>query len=200
MELVPLIYINHKKIHAENEGAEIFLDEILEQSSKESTIYILDEDGIENDEPNLNLYKKLSEQRNLWVDAGPRVLGDVVDIVMAGATSVTLRKNVWPKVDIPTLKEITESDMYLDVDLEKQAAHGPDYSVVQHVDGFVSFTPKKDRVADFTSTGFFKNVGRTYKLYVHEVDPKQYSYWTAVGVTGLLVDLGSLQEFKSNGL
>ena len=67
MELVPLIYVKNRKIHAEKDGKDISPDEVLERISKDRKIYVLDIDGIEKNKPNLCLYPKLSEHYEIWV-------------------------------------------------------------------------------------------------------------------------------------
>ena len=84
MEIIPMIFLkNEKLINTKLSKAKHF-NNVLEKTS-ESTLYILDNDGIEKNKPNLNLYQELSKSYILWVDAGPRNIGDVVDLVIAGS-------------------------------------------------------------------------------------------------------------------
>ena len=93
---------------AEHEGYRLSFNEILEHVDKDVNIYVLDIDGIEKDKPNLCLYQDLSKSHVLWVDTGPRVLGDIVDVIMAGATNITIRNNLWRGLDVSSIKEITD--------------------------------------------------------------------------------------------
>jgi len=106
MKIIPLIYFQKRKIYAEKDGDALSLKELLSYLDKDTEIYVYDKDGIGRDKPNLCTYPKLSKHCKLWVDWGPRSLGDIVDAVMAGATNITLRKNLWPKADISNIREM----------------------------------------------------------------------------------------------
>jgi len=118
MEIIPLVYIKDRKPRLEGREHPSLLAEVLEQLDEGSSIYFLDADGIEKDKPNLCTYQRLPSRQNMWIDAGPRVLGDVVDVVMAGATTIIVRQNLWPKLDIGRIKEFTENEIYMGVDLK----------------------------------------------------------------------------------
>jgi len=195
MELVPLIYVKNRKIHAEKDGKDISPDEVLERISKDRKIYVLDIDGIEKNKPNLCLYPKLSEHYEIWVDAGPRVLGDIVDMVMAGASNITVRKNLRHELEIPSIKDITERGIYVDVDLKSHNVRNIDFSLFQGVDGAVIFNDKNLIKGDFKSGGFLKSLCTRYKIYAYEPNPKNFSYWKTLGVTGILVDISKAEEF-----
>ena len=95
----------------------ISLNGLLERV-KDDELYVLDHDGIEKNKPNLCLYQKLSKNHELWIDAGPQTLGDVVDSVVAGATAITIRKKLWRDADIFGIKEVIENKIYVDVNLK----------------------------------------------------------------------------------
>ena len=199
MEIIPLIHLKSRKILTEKDGNNISLDEVLEQVEKDGKIYVLDTDGIEKNKPNLCLYPKISECLKIWVDAGPRVIGDVVDAVVAGATNITVRRNLWRELDVSSIREITESEIYVDIDLKNQDNPNVDAALFYGADGLVVFNNKNQIVGDFKTGGFLKSLCKKYKTYAHESNLKNSSYWKTLGVAGQLVDISMIREFKKNG-
>jgi len=182
----------------EQEEYRLPFNEILEQVDKDANIYVLDTDGIEKDKPNLCLYQKLSKSHALWVDTGPRILGDIVDVIMAGATNITVRKNLWHELDVSSIKEITENKIYAGVGLKSQGDRNTEIFPFYDVDGLVVFDGKNQVERDFKYEGFLKNLCTKHEVYAYERDPKNIKYWKNLGITGLLVDISKIKEFKKN--
>lgn len=194
MELIPLIYMKNRKIRTEKEGDPVSLDEILKHTDKYKKIYILDIDGIEKDKPNLCTYQRMIQHYEIWVDAGPRVLGDIVDFVMAGATSVTIRKKLFPMEEIPNIKEITESMVYTDVDRGDEKERDMMFSLLPGIDGLVIFCDKKQIDEDFKFGELLRTLCNRYKVYAAESEEKNTMYWKNMGVTGIFIDLGRAKQ------
>ena len=190
MDLIPLIHMKNREIHLEQAGGSVSLKEFLKQVEKESKIYILDLDGIEKDKPNLCTYQRLSGSHDLWIDNGPRNLGDIVDATMAGATNITLRNELCPNLFISDIREITENEIYSIVDFIEALSF-------DDVDGFVNFNTREKIEADFKSSDFFKRMILKSKIYSYDSDLKNRSYWERFGIKGLLVDMNKLKEFKN---
>ena len=199
MEIIPLIYIKKRKILVEREGERLSLTEMLEKVDKDEKLYILDIDGIEKDKPNLCLYPKISENHKIWVDAGPRVLGDVVDSIMAGATNITVRKKIWPEIDTSSIKDITENEIYADISPISQNMQTIEFSLLNNVDGLVVFNNKNQIETDFKYGSFLKNLCKKFKMFAYESNQKNFSYWKTLGVVGLLVELDKIKEFRKHG-
>jgi len=197
MDIIPLIYIKNRKLRGAIEGKMLFINELPEQSDA-GKLYVKDIDGIERDEPNLDIYQKLSEKHDLWVDAGPRMFGDVVDIIMAGATSITLRKNLFPTEEISNIKEVTETAIYINTDLKDEKQDMA--SAISHsVDGLVISCNGKQIEDDFKISELFRTMCNKYKVYVAELDEKNISYWTNIGVAGVLLDLETMKKVSKDG-
>ena len=195
MKIFPFVKLKRKKIVMEKKVSTRSVYEILEQN-KENNIYVLDTDGIEGNKPNLSMYQKLSESHKLWIDGGPRILGDVVDMVMAGAINITIRKNLCHGLDVSSIREITENKIYANIGfwiLEKQNKELP---LFYDYDGLVFLDEKNQKKRDFKYDSFLKNLCLKHELYAYESDSKNISYWTNIGATGLLVNLNRLEEFK----
>ena len=197
MDIIPLIYIKNRKLRGAIEGKMLLINELPEQSDA-GKLYVKDSDGIEKDEPNLDIYQKLSEKHDLWVDAGPRMFGDVVDIIMAGATSITLRKNLFPTEEISNIKEVTETAIYINTDLKDEKQDMA--SAISHsVDGLVISCNGKQIEDDFKISELFRTMCNKYKVYVAELDEKNISYWTNIGVAGVLLDLETMKKVSKDG-
>lgn len=190
MDVFPLIYIKNRKLLGSVEGKTLSINELPESSDGE-TVYVKDFDGIAKDTPNLNLYQKLSDKYELWVDAGPRTFGDVVDIIMAGANRITIMGNLFPMKDILNIKDVTDSMIYANVNLERE----PDlaFTLPPGVDGLVVFNDKNQIESDFKADELLKTICSKYKVYAAGVDENNISYWKNMGVVGILLNL---ERFK----
>jgi hypothetical protein len=190
MEIIPLIYVKNRKIHVEKTSSPVSLDGVLKQVDEEIKIYILDLDGIEEDKPNLCTYQRLSGSHELWVDNGPRDLGDIVDATMAGATDITLRKNLCPNLYISDIRGISENKIYANIDFAEDLSF-------YDADGLVNFNSRGKIEANFKYSDYFKRIGMKNKIYSYEIDSKNRLYWKRFGVEGLLVDISKIKEFKN---
>lgn len=190
MDLIPLIHMKNRKIHLEKTQSPVTMKEFLKKVEGETRIYIFDLDGIEKDKPNLCTYQRLSGSHELWVDFGPRNLGDVVDATMAGATDITLRKNLCPKLSVFEIKEITENKIYANIDFNEDLS-------IQDADGFVNFYSRQEIEASFKYGSLLKEMTPKSKIYSYETDLKNLPYWKYFGVVGLFVDLDKIKELKN---
>lgn len=189
MKIIPLIYMKNRKIHIGEAQNPVTLKEFLKQVENEDKIYILDLDGIEKDEPNLCTYQRLPDSYELWVDFGPRNLGDIMDATMAGATDITLRKKLCPQLQISEIKEITENNIYETVDIAESFS-------MYDVDGLINFNSREKIEADFKFEAILKQKLPKSKIYSYESDLKNRPYWESFNISGLLVDIDKLKEFK----
>jgi hypothetical protein len=194
MDIVPLIRFRNRNILGK-EDSKYKIDEFLKNEELPKKIYLLDYDGIEKNKPNLCTYQKLSKTIDLWVDAGPNDIGDVVDAVMAGATDITLRKQLWPNINLEKIREITESNLYLELCLKKQDKYNTKYFLLGGIEGLVVLDNVKEKN---TSTELIKNLAQKHKIYIYETDQRNIDHWEALGVYGLLVNLDDLGAFKKH--
>ena len=190
MDFIPLIRMKNRKIYLKKEMNEVSLKEFLKMLEGKKKLYILDLDGIERDKPNLCTFQRLSSSVDLWVDFGPRDVGDVVDATMAGATDITLRKNLFPKLDISKIKEIAENNIHTNIDL-----YGD--STIKGFDGIVNFNSRSEIEKNFDYTEQLKRIGQEGKLYSYESELSNLSYWKYFGVSGLLIDIDKIEVFKN---
>ena len=88
------------------------IHDVTKRLITDTPLYLLDTDGIATNRPNYNTFQRLSSHADLWIDAGPRSLEDLVDIVMAGATAIILRTNLWSQLDTHEILDITDCTLY----------------------------------------------------------------------------------------
>ena len=199
MEIIPVIHIKKRKITAEKGGKVLSLQEILDHVDTDKPLYILDEDGIEEDKPNLCSYPKLSEHCAIWVDAGPRVLGDVVDAVTAGANNIVIRKGLWPTFEGAQIKDITENEIYSVLDLQSYDGYVADVSP-NDIDGLVVLESTGQIKSDFKTGGFLRSLCAKHKIYLYVSSLMNKLYWEEVGVSGLLINLNRAKGFKDHDI
>lgn len=159
-------------------------------------LYVLDLDGIERNNPNLELYQRLTEKCVLWIDNGPRHLGDIMDTIMAGATNITLWENLWPEMDIPSVFELTDDEVYIGID--STIRQTPIVSYLTKDIGIVVFNHINQTTDEFTSTSYLKDLAIKHKVYLYVPSLDTHAQWESRGVTGLIIDLMK-KEGKKDG-
>ena len=186
MNIVPLVCIKNTILLDGKEGNVVLLADISKRLEKDSLLYVLDLDGIEHYNLNLEMYQRLAEHCILWIDNGPRRIDDVMDTIMAGATNLTVREDLWPALDMPDIQELTDDEVYLE-----QTKQYQEQKTVQHVYsgdiGVILF----DEEAMY---GFVPN-GRTasQRIYLYTSSLEKVQLWTERGVFGIIIDLNKKQ-------
>jgi hypothetical protein len=198
MDIFPLIHIKRRRL-LESLASDLASYRAMLEPYKDTVVYLLDLDGIGKNRPNLDLYQLLAGTYTLWVDAGPRKLGDVVDILMGGASRLTIRPDLWDIIDLTPIRDLTESPLYISV-----TATDPAYSKwdvpLEQADGVVTFLTKAEHDLDFKEQSYFKELCKKQQLYAYEAQTKHSTYWKYLGATGLLVDINKVEEFKRYGV
>lgn len=190
MEFIPLIYIKNRIIYLEKNGEIISLKDFLQLPIDNKRLYILDLDGIEKDKPNLCTFQRLSSFYDIWVDFGPRDLGDFVDATMTGAIELTLRKKLCPHLNVNDVKEIIENKIYRNIDFSEEI-------YFDNLDGLVNFNSREEIESDYKYGSYLKKVVKNKKIYTYESGLENKSYWANINMEGLLVDFKKIKEFKN---
>jgi len=199
MEVLPIIYLHKREIYDKMEGEAVPLNALFDVLPPDEKVYVYDRDGLEKDKPNLYLYQKLSQRHTLWVDGGPRTLGDVVDILMAGAAALTVRQEIWRNVDVSAIKELTENEVYLcaDIRASQQTVKQVTGTLGQET-GTVLFNAAT--LADLRTISYLQKAGKKgYKLYVCGPNDERAKYWEDKQITGLIIELPYWKRVKKNG-
>lgn len=197
MKIIPLIHIKKRKIVKSNlnnfENIEYLLNKY-----EDDFLYILDLDGIKKNQPNLCLFQKLSKKHDLWVDAGPRVIGDIVDSVIAGASKITVRKNLINNADIPNIKEIVENEIYMNI-TPKFFQSSNNNIIKTSVNGLVLFNNEINHLYDFKDQSYLKNIVKN-KTYIYLSTKEEIQNIKKFNFEGYLVDIEKIEEFKKIGI
>lgn len=198
MDIVPLIHIYKKKIVKSNyNNFENF--KALLQKYKDEYIYIFDHDGINKNRPNLCIFQKLSKNHDLWVDSGPRVIGDIVDSVVAGASKITVRKNLVINADTLSINEILENEIYMNIDKNFFQSSNNDL-IKKNVNGFVILNDEKMSNYDFKDYSYIRNIVNNNNSYAYFSSKEDIQYINKFDFKGLLVDIEKIAEFERFGI
>ncbi|KYK21645.1 hypothetical protein AYK25_07990 [Thermoplasmatales archaeon SM1-50] len=191
MNVIPLISVKKEALYEgrAQDAAVLSLDILFTRVEKDTMLYVLDYDGIEHNNPNFELYQRLTEQCILWIDNGPRRLDDVMDTIMAGATNITLRKELWPDLDMPAIQELTDDEIYLDMSLyhqEHKTLHVPYLGDI----GIVLFNEET------MYGGFSKESASKQKIFLYTGSIEKNRFWDEQGLAGIIIDLQKKQGVK----
>jgi len=189
MEIIPLIKIRKNRIINEIDDIDTYLEKI-----KPKKLYILDLDGIERNKPNLCTFQRLSKIYDIWVDNGPRNLGDIVDILMSGAEKITITSDLYDDLHIEQIRYITENMIYEKIDISEKDEKSIVFSS-KSFDGFVNLNNRSELEKDFFSKEIIKKHIQKKPIYVYENDSKNIEYWKKIGDINFLVDLERFQGF-----
>ncbi|MDH7517044.1 MAG: hypothetical protein QHH19_01675 [Candidatus Thermoplasmatota archaeon] len=188
MKIIPVVFIKNKKMWVKQDEKIVLISQIFEEIKADEEIYIWDYDGIEENKPEFSIYQVLSEHYSIWVDAGPRILDDVVDIVIGGASNVVIRKNLFASNDLPDVKNFTDCLIYSYVDLQKEEK--PVLYMPSYIDGLVICNNRKQFEKDFKLCELLKNLCKRLSVYVFDDERGNTKYWENIGVTGILLYQG----------
>jgi hypothetical protein len=193
MNIVPLVYVKDGKLLDGKDGNQVSTDDLFKRVEKDTMLYVLDLDGIEHGNPALDLYQKLTEHCILWIDDGPRRIDDVMDTIMAGATNITLREDLWPEMDILGVFELTDDEVYFGI-ISGHTEQPWALSVPQQDIGVVVFSLTSQINSDFIFVSFLKNLALKHKIYLHTVAQNTIPLWEEHGITGILIDLNKKER------
>lgn len=186
MNIIPLVSINKGTLFDGRQGTALSLDELFQRVEKDSMLYILDYDGLERNNPNFELYQRLTEHCILWIDNGPRRIDDVMDTIMAGATNITLRPQLWPDLDMLGVQELTDDEIYLDMSVqhqEQRTLHVPYAGDI----GIILFNEET------LYGGFSKDMTAKKKIFLYTGSPEKMLLWDEQGISGIVLDLRKKQ-------
>jgi hypothetical protein len=182
MNIVPLVYVKDGKLLDGKDGKQMSIDDLFKRVEKDTMLYVLDLDGLAHNNPSLDLYQKLTEHCILWIDDGPRRLDDVMDTIMAGATNITLRKDLWPDIDFLSVQELTDDEIYIATNVQQKEPR-QFLSFFSEDIGIILF----NEISDYTM--FSKDVLTKYKIYLYTQIIDKVPFWNEQGITGIIIDL-----------
>lgn len=182
MNIIPLVSIRKGQVFDGREGTLTSLDDLVGRVQKDTMLYVLDYDGLEDNNPNFEVYQRLAEQLVLWIDNGPRRLDDVMDSIMAGATNITLRQNIWPDIDMLGVQELTDDEIYLELTQQHQE-HRPLLVPYAGDIGVILFNDEG------MYGSFSKDSAVKQKIFLYAASTEKASFWEEQGISGIVIDL-----------
>jgi hypothetical protein len=188
MNVVPLVHAKKGRLHDGLDGGPLTVDEVFTRVKKDSMLYVLDADGIDHDNPDLELYQQLTEHCVLWVDDGPRRIDDVMDTIMAGATNLTIRPDHWPEASIDEIFDLTDGEVFYALTLGQKYQFQPSTLAPQGV-GVIAFADPTQPQEDFTTASHLRDIGMKQKLYLYTSHALTPAGWEEQTLAGLVVDL-----------
>ncbi|MBN1280787.1 MAG: hypothetical protein JXA00_03975 [Candidatus Thermoplasmatota archaeon] len=185
MNIIPLIALRQGILIDGTDGEPLDLDHLFTKAEKDTHLYVLDYDGLDHNNPNLELYQRLSEHCSLWIDNGPRRIDDIMDTVIAGATTITIRPDLWLHYDLPAIKELTDNDIYID-----QSRHYKEFNIRKYSFGDDVGIILFDEENDYGS--FSPDITTHHKIYLYAVSKDKLIAWQQQGITGIIIDLHNM--------
>lgn len=182
MDIIPLVSIKKGTLYNGRDGAALSIADLFTRIGKNAMLYVLDYEGIENNNPNFELYQRLTEQCTLWIDNGPRRIDDVMDTIMAGATNITLRRELWPDIDLPGIQQLTDDEIFLDMSTQHQEQQTLQVPYAGEI-GIVLFNE------DLLYGRFSKDITAKQKIFLYADSTEKVPLWGEQGIAGVIIDL-----------
>jgi uncharacterized protein related to proFAR isomerase len=193
MNIIPLIHIYKRKIVNSDYNIIDNINDFL-SNYKDDYIYLLDHDGINKNRPNLCLFQRLSKKYDLWVDTGPRDLGDIVDLVIAGSSKITVRENFLRENDIFLIKDFIENEVYININTNFNLLD--ESKIKSNVNGLVLFINDINSRFDFKSKSYLKNLLKYNKIYYYLSNKENFQYIKNYDFEGYLIDIDKVKEYE----
>ena len=152
METYPVIKIRKGKVMKNNKiiKKRDAIDFIEELGKKNGIVYAIDLDGYKKNSANLKIYKEIGKY--LWIDAFPRYVDDVMDIIITGVKRITLRD--MPERELKEIKEMAEKEIFVS---GKNAYEAANRAIKYNFNGVVLYEEQE-----------IKKDIQTWKIYMNE--------------------------------
>jgi len=190
MQEIPLIRIKEGRLVLNLSSKD--LRDSLDRLQR-SAIYIYDEDGITKNQPNVSLYQRLTSVAELWVDAGPRTVGDIVDDVFSGAERIVIRPDLWDELDLQNVVDLTENELmalYHSADIQK----GIPYDMIfNQAHGVVLKFDEGSAPLDFKMNSTIKQICRAKPTYVLDTRKQIMENWNTFSLEGVFIPLNQME-------
>ena len=191
MKIIPLITIKKGELLT-SDFNKIIKDTL--DKYKDKILYLYDLDGINRNKPNLCLFQKLSKTHELWVDAGPRSIGDIVDVIVSGASKITIRLDLFELSDILSINEILENEIYLSITDKNNSKHN---NIKKNLD-----------ILKLVNDKIISKIENKYKNLQDFLDEESYIYISSkndvkkikTNISGYIIDIEKIEEYKNIGI
>ena len=157
------------------------------QREEFTDLYVVDEQGITKNEPQYEFYQRFSSLYNLWVDTGPREIGDVVDDIFSGANKIVIRGDLWRDKSLDHIREMTHHDIYLAFDGKMIGRMTEKQHLLDAADGVILFITEEARLS-FSDEAEVSRLIRKKPMYVFDESCNEKK-WKEKDIKGLLQDI-----------
>jgi len=189
MKYIPLLqtdrFRNSKQI------ADLFTDLNTDKRTV-SSAYILDTAGIKKNRPSLSFHQYAHRWFDTIVDAGCYHVGDVVDVLLAGADIVVLRPGIWQEIDFRSIRDISESKVYVWFDPLQEQQNKKDVSLLfSNADGIIFNLDHLSNPLSFGIRDKIKTMISSYpvdNILVFDPMKKHEKEWGLFGLEAVIVD------------
>jgi len=193
MDVIPLLHLRQQILSKETDISSV--RKLLDDHSL-SSLYIFDEQGILKNRPSVDFYQGISKIYELWVDAGPRETGDIVDLVFSGVKNIILRPSIWIERTIESVRDLTEHPVFCQytVDVTQRNPVCDQYIPMDDFDGVIVLIHGDWDNRRFSVEEKIKQLAKKKNSYVLSSDYSKQSYWKSIGFDGVLIDINKLSE------
>jgi len=194
MKTIPLIQTNLFK--KQSQIADLF-ERLNTDKEKTSTVYILDKKGVEKNQPSLSLHQYTHRWFDTIVDAGCHHVGDVVDVLLAGADIIVLRPFLWREPDFHSIRDISETKIYLWADLSHNIDSLVGSSLFSDADGLILYADQLSSPLPFSVRDQIKTVSASFdadNILVFDPSKKHEKELGLFGLNSLIINVDELVD------
>ena len=184
MEVIPVLYLSSK--FKKQGTSTIHIKEVMKKE-RFTTLYVVDERGIRKNEPQYEFYQRFSALYDLWVDTGPRDIGDVVDDIFSGAKTIIIREGLWRGDSLASIRELTGHDIFLALHVNKMETMLERQPLFDDADGFILFVTEPTRMSFFDESEINRLIEKKPVYVFDSVNNERQ--WRQKEVKGLLQDI-----------
>ena len=189
MKYIPLLQTDH--FRNSKQISDLF-SELNTDGRTVSSAYILDTAGIKKNRPSLSLHQYAHRWFDTFVDAGCPHVGDVVDVLLAGADIVVLRPGIWQEIDYRSIRDISESKIYTWFDpLQEQQRKKDTTPLFSNGDGIIFYLDHLPSPLSFGIRDKIKSIVSSYStenIVVFDPMKKHEKEWGLFGLETVIVD------------
>jgi len=164
-----------------------------------SSAYILDVSGVKKNHPSLSLHQYAHRWFDTIVDAGCHHVGDVVDVLLAGADIVVLRPGVWQEIDFRSIRDISESKIYVWFDPLEEYEEKQSKLLFSDADGVIVHLDHLSSPLSFQIRDKLKSMISAHSvenIMVFDPQKKHEKEWGLLDLNAAVVNSSQLGDFS----
>jgi hypothetical protein len=196
MKFIPLLQTDH--IKNAKQIADLFT-QLNTDGKTVSSAYILDVAGIKKNHPSLSLHQYAHRWFDTIVDAGCHHVGDVVDVLLAGADIVVLRPGIWQEIDFRSIRDISESKIYVWFDPLEQYEEKQSKLLFSDADGIIVHLDHLSSPLSFQIRERMKSMISAHSvenIMVFDPQKKHEKEWKLLDLNTAVVNSTQLGDFS----